>query len=797
MKRVGFILLFFALTSSAYAEVVTQTVRGTVIDKQTRVTLPGANVILTHIEPFRGTSTDENGNFRFEKIEVGRVSLRVTYVGYNDVVLNNINLQSGKELVLNIYMDEMVVSVGEVVITHTVDKTVSLNRMASVSARGFTVEETERYAGSRNDPARMAANFAGVVGVDDTRNDIIIRGNSPMGLLWRLEGVDIPSPNHWGMSGSTGGPVSMLNNTLLDNSDFITSAFPAEYGNALSGVFDLRMRNGNNERFEFLGQIGFNGFEFGAEGPISRSKGSSFLINYRYSTMGVFDMLGMDFGTMGVPQYQDLSFKVNLPNTKLGHISVFGLGGLSYIEIWDSRKDTTKEQLNYYGGEGWDVTSGTNMGVVGISSHYTISPNTYLKTTLAAMAQKSLNYADTLSESLAKFRYYESDFTDSRLSASTFVNHKFNSQHTLKAGVSAKMVMSDFYDNVWYYRFNDYRSQIDFDGSTWLLQPFAQWQFRPSERITINSGLHHNYFAFNNSHSVEPRFGLRYGLGPRHSINFGYGLHSQISPLFVYFLQEPQDDGTYIDTNTDLGLTKSHHFVAGYDFRINGFTRVKFETYYQHIFDAPIDAQNSNSFSMLNNGASFEFSMPSYYMKNEGKGENYGVELTIERFLNKGLYFLITGSLFESKYTGSDSRTYNSAFNNNYVFNGLIGKEFKLSKNKPNVKRSLAIDFKGMWAGGKRTTPWSAVLNDETQKFERQWDYNQAFSIKLDDFIKADIKIMFRSNKRGVTQEWGIEISNILNYKNIQMEKFNEVTGQAEFVYQTSMMAIPQWRIIF
>ena len=155
-------------------------------------------------------------------------------------------------------------------------------------------------------------------------------------------------------------------------------------------------------------------------------------------------MLGMDFGTMGVPQYQDLSFKVNLPNTKLGHISVFGLGGLSYIEIWDSRKDTTKEQLNYYGGEGWDVTSGTNMGVVGISSHYTISPNTYLKTTLAAMAQKSLNYADTLSESLAKFRYYESDFTDSRLSASTFVNHKFNSQHTLKAGVSAKMVMSDF-----------------------------------------------------------------------------------------------------------------------------------------------------------------------------------------------------------------------------------------------------------------------------------------------------------------------------------------------------------------
>ena len=797
MKRFATYLLLALFSLSSFAEVVTQTVRGTVMDKQTRVTLPGANVILTHTEPNRGTSADDNGYFRFENVEVGRISIRVTYMGYQDVILSNISLQAGKELVLNIYMDEMVLSVDEVVVTHTADKTKSLNPMASVSARAFSVEETERYAGSRNDPARMAANFAGVVGVDDSRNDIIIRGNSPMGLLWRLEGVDVPSPNHWGMSGSTGGPVSMLNNTLLENSDFITGAFPAEYGNALSGVFDLRMRNGNNEQYEFLGQIGFNGFEIGAEGPINKSKGSSFLINYRYSTMAVFDKLGMDFGTMGVPKYQDLSFKVNMPNTKLGHISIFGLGGLSYIEIWDSRKDTTKEQLNYYGGEGFDITSGTNMGVTGITSHYTINNNTYLKTTIAAMAQKSLNYMDTLSEDLSKFRFYESDFTDNRISASTTINHRFNPKHTVKAGISAKLLMSDFYDNVWYYRFNEYRSQIDFEGSTWLVQPFVQWQFRPSDRITVNSGLHHNYFAFNNSHSIEPRLGLRYGLTPKHSISFGYGLHSQLSPLFVYFLREPLDDGSYVDTNTDLGLTKSHHLVAGYDYRINSFTRIKLEAYYQFIFDAPVDAESSNSFSMLNNGASFEFSMPSYFMKNAGTGENYGLELTLERFLNKGMYFLFTGSLFESKYTGSDERTYNTAFNNNYVVNALFGKEFLLGKNTSSAKRSLALDFRGMFAGGKRATPWVAEFNEETQKYEREWDNNKAFSIKMDDFFKADLKVTYRINKRGVTQEFGIEITNLLNYENIQMEKFNEVTGEAEYVYQTSMMAIPQWRIIF
>lgn len=797
MKRILLSIISIQLFFNLSANDVTQTIRGTVMDKQTRITLPGANIIMLDPGPERGTSSDENGAFRFDNVLVGRVSIKVTYVGYYDVVMNNINLQAGKELVLNIYMDEMVVTVDEVVITHSVDKTQSINRMATVSARGFTVEETERYAGSRNDPARMAANFAGVVGVDDSRNDIIIRGNSPMGLLWRLDGIDIPNPNHWGMSGSTGGPVSMLNNTLLENSDFYTGAFPAEYGNATSGVFDLRMRSGNNEKYEFLAQIGFNGFEFGAEGPISRTNGSSFLINYRYSTMGVFDKLGMDFGTMGVPQYQDLSFKVNLPNTKLGHISLFGLGGLSYIEIWDSRKDTTKEQLNYYGGEGWDLTSGTKMGTVGLTSHYTFTPNTYLKVTLAGMYQNAFSQIDTLSLQLEKFRWYETTMIDNRLSASAFVNHRFNSKHTIKGGVTSKMLFSDFYDNVWYKQYYEYRSQIDFNGSSWLVQPYLQWQYRPADRVTINTGLHYNHFTFNNTGSIEPRFGIRYGLAPKHSMSFGYGLHSQISPLFIYYLQELQPDGSYKNTNTDLGLTKSHHFVLGYDYRINRFTRVKIETYYQNLFEVPVDAQGINSFSILNNGASFEFSMPSYYLKNEGTGENYGVELTLERFLNKGLYFLATASFFESKYTGSDKKTYNTAFNNNYVINGLIGKEFYFDKSKTNVKRSLAIDFKGMLAGGKRKTPWIALLNEDTQKYERQWDFDKAFSEKLDDFIKTDLKITFRSNKRGVTQEWGIEITNLLNYNNIQMEQFNEMTGEAKMVYQTNMMAIPQWRIIF
>ncbi|MDD2279091.1 MAG: carboxypeptidase-like regulatory domain-containing protein, partial [Bacteroidales bacterium] len=462
MKRLISLISVSLMCLLTQANTVTQTIRGVVMDKQTKVTLPGANIILTHTNPNIGISSGENGEFRIENVQVGRVSLMITYVGYHDVVMNNINLQAGKELVLNIYMDEKVFAVDEVVISHTSDKSSPTNRMATVSARSFSVEETERYAGSRNDPARMAANFAGVVGVDDSRNDIIIRGNSPMGLLWRLEGVDIPSPNHWGMSGSTGGPVSMLNNTLLENSDFYTGAFPAEYGNALSGVFDLKMRNGNNEQYEFLAQIGFNGFELGAEGPISKSKGSSFLVNYRYSTLAVFDALGMDFGTIGVPKYQDLSFKLNFPTTRLGHISVFGLGGMSKIEIWESRIDTTKEQINFYGGEGFDITSGTNMGTIGVSSHYTVNPNTYVKSSIAVMGQKAINTVDTLSVNLEKFRFYNSSMIDNRIIASSFINHRFNSRNTLKGGVSAKLLLSNLFDEAWYKEYNGFRDQTNY-----------------------------------------------------------------------------------------------------------------------------------------------------------------------------------------------------------------------------------------------------------------------------------------------------------------------------------------------
>jgi hypothetical protein len=308
----------------SFAQVPTQNIRGKISDKDLKQPLPGASVVLvSDTSNFTGTTTDINGNFKIENVSIGRHAIKVSYMGYQPRTVSDIIVNSGKEVILNIDLEESVVAMKEVEIVAT-KKGETINEMSTVSARAFTVEETDKYAGSRGDPARMASNFAGVQGADDSRNDIIIRGNSPMGVLWRVEGVNIPNPNHFAISGSAGGPIGVINNKTLANSDFMTGAFPAEYGNSIAGVFDLKFRNGNNEKHEFSGQFGLFGTEIMAEGPINKEKRSSYLLAYRYSTLSIFSFLGLDLGTSAVPRYQDINFKLNFPQKNGANLSVFG-----------------------------------------------------------------------------------------------------------------------------------------------------------------------------------------------------------------------------------------------------------------------------------------------------------------------------------------------------------------------------------------------------------------------------------------------------------------------------------------
>ncbi len=779
--------LFFGF-SPAFSQIPAQTIKGQVTDKQSQTTLPGVSVVVLNSNPVVGAVTDIDGNFSIKNVPIGRVTLQFTFLGYNTVTINNLILNSGKELITNVSMEEKVNNLNEVTVSaKNIDKKNPLNEMATVSARSFSIEETNRYAGSLGDPSRMAANYAGVNIAGDSRNDIIIRGNSPAGLLWRLDGINIPNPNHFGALGTTGGPVSMLNNNLLDNSDFMTGAFPAEYGNALSGAFDLKMRSGNNEKHEFLGQIGFNGFELGAEGPLTKNKGS-YLASYRYSTLGLLQDMGLNIGYGATPQYQDLSFKIDLPmGLKSGRFTMFGIGGKSYIELLDKYK---KEDDFTVSGIAEDTYFGSDMGVIGLSHKLFLNEKTSQNISLALSGVQNKSTVDSLiNDKTDKILRYSGRSAETKYSLNYNINSKINKQNTVNAGVMADLYQFNYQDSLLEQK-TFYHHLRDFTGDGVLLQAYVKWQHRFSDNLTLNSGVHYQQFMVNNTYAIEPRVGLKYNLTEKQSLNFGTGLHSQLQPMSTYFLQTEYNDGTSARTNEKLDMSKSAHFVIGYDNNISTNWRFKSEVYYQYLFDIPVETQSS-TFSMLNSGADYVPPLNDSLLNN-GTGTNYGIEITLEKFFSHNYYFLLTGSIYDAKYEGSDKVERNTAFNGNYTFNLLGGAEYNLDKDK---KKVLTLNGKATYAGGKRYIPIDLAASQNSNQTE--YIYSRAYEDQYKDYFRIDVKFGFKMNGKKVTQEWAFDLQNILGRKNIFQQVYNPVKRNIQTEYQLGLFPMMTYRINF
>jgi hypothetical protein len=791
VKIVFYLLAVNALFSPSIFAQSTQTLRGQIIDEVSKSPLPGVSISILESNPIVATATDINGDFKLSGIAVGRYTLKVSYIGYEQQTIPNVIVTAGKEVILNVTLTEAINKLNEVSIVYerSKDKTVTNNEMTTVSSRSFNIEDTKKYAGSLGDPSRMAANFAGVIAGNDSRNDVVVRGNSPNGMLWQLEGMNIPNPNHFGAFNGTGGPVSMLNNNNLDKSDFMTSAFPAQYGNATAGVFDLRLRDGNNEKRELMTQMGFNGVEIGAEGPFSKNSKASYVFNYRYSTLGVFKTLGLNVGTgNAVPEYQDLNFKVVVPGKKNNSkFTFFGLGGLSSADLLGNDVDTTK--TDFYGRVDLNQYAKYKTGISGVSYQQNFGTKTFAKFTLGASISDQAFTADSIAiftSDKKTFKRQEASFLNEKYSAIFNATHKINAKNSLAFGANTDLI-----------RFNFFNEEIiggkairfaDSKGEVFLSQAYTQWKHRFSNKFSLNTGVHLQHFSFTNDLAIEPRMGLKYNLDGRSSVNLGYGIHNQIQTVYNYFLQTPTATGTEF-TNKNMGFTQSQHFVLGYDNNLSEFVRIKVEAYYQLLDKVPVNKYPS-SYSALNDGTSFAPS-DATNLFNNGTGTNYGLELTLERYFNKGFYYLITGSLFDSKYKGSDGIERNTAFNTKYASNILAGKEFKLGNNGS----TLTFNIKSTLIGGKYLTPLD--LNSSQLYGRAIFDETKAFSEKQIDYFRTDFKITYKKEFKRSTLETGIDIQNITNRQNIFQQGYNQITNSISTQYQTGLLPIPFVKFTF
>lgn len=782
-----FLLTVIAISAAAQG---TQTINGKVFDEASRAPLTGAVIVLAGAKS-TGTVTDADGRFSLTGVPIGRQSVRVSYTGYEDRVMNDILVTAGKEVYIDVAMQEALHKLNEVTISYSKakDKTRTNNDMAQVSARSFNVDETKRYAGALGDPSRMAANFAGVISGNDSRNDIVVRGNSPTGMLWQLEGLNIPNPNHYGSLTTTGGPVSMINNNNIAKSDFFTSAFPAQYGNALSGVFDIRLREGNRNKNEFLAQVGFNGFELGAEGPLGKNKKTTYVLNYRYSTLGVFQKLGVNFGSGDVtPYYQDLNFKVASQLSKRSKVCLFGISGKSSIDFLGKDVDTSKVEL-YSADPYSDERNKFGTTVTGAYYEYQLSDKTSMRFTAGyggIMQEYKADSLSTLNRDIAVPDAY-GKLTNGKISGMWTISHKMNARNNIQAGVT--------YDHT---GFNMLNKDIDPDGtetvyidrkgSFGLAQAYAQWKHRYNDKLSSVVGAHGQYITLNERWAAEPRASLRYALNTRQAISVGYGMHHQAQNIYTYYAQTNTPAGAQY-TNRDLDFTRAHHTVLTYDWNITEHLRLKAEAYYQVLGNVPVE-QRLTSFSVLNTGADFGVTDVDSLV-NKGKGHNYGTEITVERFFDKGYYFLITGSVFNSKYTGSDGVERNTTFNTGHVLNVLAGKEFRVG-HRGSV---IAVNLKTSTVGGRYMSP----LDLAASRVEGHTVYkdNLAFSERQPAYFRTDLKLAYRKEYKKSTLELAIDLQNLTNHQNTYEKFYDPKKDKVVVVYQQSFFPIPTIRYTF
>ncbi len=761
MIRHSVILIFcLSIFHAGFAQNLEQTIRGKIMDKQTLELL--SNVTVKLVPGNHVSFSDSLGRFYFHKIPLGRYSISFSRLGYAPASSPNLELRSGKEINLPVELEEAPQFLREVLVVSERAKDRSKNEMALVSTRQFSVTEANRYAGGFQDPARMTLNFAGVTNAgSDQNNEIIIRGNSPKGLLWRMEGIEIPNPNHFGDGqGSTSGIISMINSTSLANSDFMSGAFPAEYGNASSGVFDLRFRRGNNEKREWMAQLSVVGIDVASEGPIGKN-GGSYRAGARYSTLELLlksGLININSGNFK-PAYRDLNYTIDIPLKKAGLLTFWGLAGANDTE---DEKLTTKDYSN------------SNMGAFGLSYKLPFKKG-HLSTVLALTTESAnVSKIENISNAWKTTRDQLYRYPNIRLNA-TYV-YKWNASLSAKFGINVSQLSFELKDDRW-----DGKKIVNYlneSNSTYYVQQFGQIIKKWTPAFQTTFGLHAYQFELNQSKGIEPRMAISIENKSGGRFSVGIGWHSRIEPISTYLFKKYIPNGNFFQPNKNIKPSQALHQVVSYDQRIGENTRLKVEAYIQNINQVPIDTALTGLFSLVN----YTSGIPGQVLENTGKGINKGIELTLERFLADNFYYLVTASLFDSKFQNKDLVWRNTQFNNLFAGNILVGKDFTLAKQK-----SLSINLRYLLRGGNRYTPIN--LAESIKRNTTVSVQAKAFESQYPNFERYDFSLAYRINKLNHTWSFRLDLQNIFNANNIIEERYDSnVKG---LTYRFALPLIP------
>ena len=765
-----------------------QNVRGVLLDSDNKEPLMMASIAITSTSPQMGGYALDDGTFVIYDVPIGRHIIQASILGYHPVIITDALVQSGKELYLKIEMDELVSNLDEVIISPGKSQEQPINNMATGSVRKFSTQEAKRYAAGISDPARMSQSFAGTaLATDGLFNEVTIRGNSPKGIVWKMEGLNVPSPSHFNREGSTGGLISMLNSSTMSNSDFYTGVFPAEYGNALAGVYDIKLRSGNSTKKEHEAKVGILGFEFGSEGPLKKGSDATYLFNYRYSTSSLLINAGLIPINFGVPLYWDGSYKFYIPTKKFGVFSFFGLNGEGKIPPKNEvEADSIKGQWHTY-----YVDFALNTYINGVRHNYIFNDKLFISTTLGLIGRQYKADAYRLHEHHAYQRGEDlsENYRTSSKQISSYLNFKANNKNTFRLGGNIDVLHYDMNFWIQYKWSNVAPYQEDGGVSNWIkskgvtknTQLYLQWKHKFSNDLKMNVGLNVLRETINNELAFDPRFSLSYKQSDRLSWVFATGHHSKQEALSTLFLRRNE-----IEKFKNLKLYKSIHTILGNTFKINDKWIMKNEIYSQNLYDVGVESEHNYPFSMLN---MYELYTLLYHdsiaeMESTGKGWNYGYECTLERYFRDDYYLIANGTVYKSLFSNSEGDWFPTVFDYQSIIKLATGKEWKVGKDKRNT---IGLNMRITRMGGKR---FLYIDMEESLKEDREIiDFQRGYEEMGNPFFKMDFAMNYIFNRKRTTHEFKLDVYNVSNAQIQYKSRYDRVLN--EKIYDNYLDILP------
>ncbi|WP_170288134.1 TonB-dependent receptor [Prolixibacter denitrificans] len=768
-----------------------------VLDHQTKAPLPGATITIRGTSRFYTTSSDFNGWFEIENVPVGLHDIVIELKDYKNQLLRNVEVVTGKEAFRMIELDQKVADNKKDIDIRPYKPGIARNATATVSAFSFNRENVQASDNVKEDPAQMAAELPAFRQIMDGRNDLSIRGNSPTGLVWQIDDIPVVAPNFSHEIGLSGGTYPLLPNALVGKSEVDYGPSPAGSIDALAGKFNLRFRNGNRVDRRYSLEMGSFGTAVSAEGPISRKPSSSYLVYYRNSLPSVLSGSGIEAVPGIFPDRQQAAIKVNVPTRFAGTFSIFATGGKNKVEMLQGTGAQSENFYVYGGMPNTDnyldetlYTGGFSHKIYlkrGISSiKTTVGVSGYERTSRMEMYRStSLRQIDAGSNNKEQELFFSSRF-----------QHKPSADNYIVAGVSARIHQVNFSDstltgNVTQVYPKNYYTLLDANEKGLVqVQADAGWQHKFGNTTAVYVGVNANYFTFNQTASVEPRLSIRHEYNDKTIVSIGYGLQSQLQPMFLYFMKTKADEtGTVItEGNRNLSPTRMHQLVGAIDRNFHGNLRLHAEIYFQQLMKVPVE-QHVSSFSMMNYGAGFrDYSI--YPLVNQGTGQNKGLELQLDKYLMHGYYFRLSGALYDSKYKASDGATRNTAFNGNYKSDLVLGTKFPFAQNG-----LLDINMHAIYSGG---SPLPGI-DDSTSVAVGHTVYDEAsrYATRGSDWFRIDARVTLKWSMRWLSHELSFNLHNLTGEKILLRRFYNPESGTVDEQYQLGFVPTVLYRVYF